>query len=331
MPELAWPWWLVALPLPWLAARLLPPWRAHGASLRLPHADLQGLFADAGVGAHRSRIQPLTALAWALLCFAAARPQTLADPTQPPRSGRDLMLAVDLSGSMGETDVELAGRTVDRLTAVKAVVGDFLQRRVGDRVGLVVFGERAYAVAPLTFDRSAVRQQLADTVVALAGRETAIGDALAIAVKRLREQPAAPSGQGQRVVILLTDGVNTAGTIAPEKAAELAGTESIRVYTIGFGGEDQTAALFGMLMPPGSASIDEHALRAIADKTGGRYFRARDTAELAGIYAELDRIEPSLQQGSVERPRVERYPLPLAMALALVLLQGLWRGGWGRA
>jgi len=326
MPELLWPWWLAALPLPWLLARVLPPWRAGGASLRLPHADLEALFAGASARVRRLRIAPLSALAWALLCLAAARPQTLAEPTQPPRSGRDLMLAVDLSGSMGEADVDLAGRRVDRLTAVKAVVGDFLQRRIGDRVGLVVFGERAYALTPLTFDRNTVRQQLADTVVALAGRETAIGDALAIAVKRLREQP-----KGERVIVLLTDGVNTAGSIAPDKAAELAKAESIRVHTIGFGGEDRTAALFGMLLPPGSASVDEGALRQIAEKTGGRYFRARDTAELAGIYAELDRLEPSLRPGPDQHLRVERYPWPLALALVFALLHGLRIGGAWRA
>lgn len=327
MPELLWPWWLLALPLPWLAARVLPPWRAAGASLQLPHADLQTLFASRGADVRRLRVAPLIVLAWVALCFAAARPQTLAEPTQPLRSGRDLMLAVDLSGSMGENDVELAGRAVDRLTAVKAVVGDFLQRREGDRVGLVVFGERAYALTPLTFDRNTVRQQLADTVVALAGRETAIGDALAIAVKRLREQP-----KGERVIVLLTDGVNTAGSIAPDKAADLAKAESIRIYTVGFGGEEASAGLFGMLMPPGSANIDEGALRQIAEKTGGRYFRARDTAELAGIYAELDRLEPSVQEGSIERPRIERYPWPLAIALAMVVLH-LLSGGtrWRRA
>lgn len=326
MPELLWPGWLLALPLPWLAARILPPWRAGGASLQLPHADLQGLFAGSGGAARRLRVAPLIVLAWIALCVAAARPQTLSEPTQPPRSGRDLMLAVDLSGSMGEADVELAGRTVDRLTAVKAVVGDFLQRREGDRVGLVVFGERAYALTPLTFDRSTVRQQLADTVVALAGRETAIGDALAIAVKRLREQPKVAQEPGERVIVLLTDGVNTAGSIAPDKAADLAKAESIRVYTVGFGGEPASAGMFGMLMPPGSASIDEGALRQIAEHTGGRYFRARDTGELAGIYAELDRLEPTVQPGSIERPRVERYPWPLAIALMLVVLHMLGSG-----
>lgn len=325
MPEWLWPWWLLAIPMPWLAARLLPPWRARGASLRLPHGDLAALFDGPANVARRLRIKPLFALAWLLLCVAAARPQTLSEPDQPPRSGRDLMLAVDLSGSMGEADVELAGRTVDRLTAVKAVVGDFLERRVGDRVGLVVFGERAYALTPLTFDRNSVRQQLADTVVALAGRETAIGDALAIGVKRLREQP-----DGDRVIVLLTDGVNTAGSIAPDKAAELAQTESVRVYTIGFGSDAAATGMFGMLMPRGSASIDEAALQRIAEKTGGRYFRARDTDELASIYAELDRIEPTVQPGEVEHPRTERFPLPLAAALVLVLGQLLRGPGWRR-
>src|SRR3970040_1497504 len=168
----------------------------------------------------------------ARLCVAAARPQQLGDAVQPPSAGRDLMLALDLSGSMSEPDMELGGRPVDRLTAAKAVLADFLDRRGGDRVGLLVFGRRAYALTPLTLDRDSVREQLGDSVVGLAGQETASGDAIGLAVKRLRTQPA-----GQRVLILLTDGVNTAGALDPKKAAELARDEGVRVHTIAFGGD----------------------------------------------------------------------------------------------
>ena len=315
---LAWPWLLLALPLPWLAARLLPAVRTGlEAALRIPFGDDVRALQTQADRAPGMRWPLLPLLAWALLCVAAARPQQLGPAVQPPETGRDLLLAVDLSQSMGTEDMRLGAYAVDRLTAVKAVLGDFLDRRVGDRVGLLLFGERAYAVTPLTTDRDAVRQQLEDSVVGLAGTQTAIGDAIALTVKRLTRD--AGNDQGQRVLILLTDGVNTAGAISPEQATQLAVDAKVRVHTIGFGGEQQALGMFDLrLQQP--AEIDEATLRSIAEQTGGRYFRARDTDELAGIYAELDRIEPSPRPGEVQRLRIERYPLPLALALAVAAL-----------
>jgi Ca-activated chloride channel family protein len=320
---LAWPWLLFALPLPWLAARLLPPASTGlDAALRIPFGDdLRALQTEAD-RAPRVRWSFLYLIAWSLLCVAAARPQQLGEAVQPPQTGRDLLLAVDLSGSMGTEDMRLGGYVVDRLTAVKAVLGDFLDRRVGDRVGLLLFGERAYAVTPLTPDREAVRQQLNDSEVGLAGRDTAIGDAIALTVKRLIQN--GDTNQGQRVLILLTDGVNNAGAVSPDKAAQLAADARVRVHTIGFGGEGAGSGFFG-LRSPQPAEIDEATLRSIAKKTGGRYFRARDASELAGIYAELDRIEPTPEPGQVQRPRVERYPLPLLLALAIAAVGFLIR------
>ena len=320
---LAWPWLLLALPLPWLAARLLPVSGTNlDAALRIPFGDeLRALQREAD-RAPRVRWSLLSLVAWALLCVAAARPQQLGEAVQPPQTGRDLLLAVDLSGSMGTEDMRLGGYAVDRLSAVKAVLGDFLDRRVGDRVGLLLFGERAYAVMPLTPDREAVRQQLNDSEVGLAGRDTAIGDAIALTVKRLIQN--AGSGQGQRVLILLTDGVNNAGAVSPDNAAQLAADAKVRVHTIGFGGEGAGSGFFSLRTPQPS-EVDEATLRSIARKTGGRYFRARDTSELAGIYAELDRIEPTPQPGEVQRPRVERYPIPLLLALAVAALGFLIR------
>jgi Ca-activated chloride channel family protein len=325
--DLAWPWLLLALPLPWLATRLLPPVKATlDAALRIPFGDdLRALRTQADRAPRSSWSLPLL-MAWALLCVAAARPQQLGDAIQVPHTGRDLMLAVDLSASMSTPDMQLGGSVVDRLTAVKAVLGDFLDRRVGDRVGLVLFGARAYAVTPLTTDRDAVRQQLYDSVAGLAGTETAIGDAIALAVKRrtLNADADEDPETRQRVLILLTDGVNTAGAITPEKAAQLAAQAKLRVYTIGFGGEGQDTGFFGLRIPR-PAEIDESTLRSIAQQTGGRYFRARDTSELAEIYAELDRIEPAPRPGEILRPRVERYPLPLMLAMAIAMLVFLAR------
>ena len=320
----AWPWMLLALVLPWLARWGLPAVRRDAAALRVPWGGRLQAIAVEGGARHVRRIPVLALAAWSLLCVAAARPQQLGEVVQPPQTGRDLMLAVDLSGSMGEEDMRLGGGVVDRLTAAKAVIADFLDRRVGDRVGLLVFGQKAYALAPLTLDRESVRQQLRDSVVGLAGRETAIGDAIGLAVKRLRAQPA-----GQRVLILLTDGVSNAGQLDPVKAAELARDNGVRVHTIAFGGEGGDMSVFGfrMPMPGGGDSMDEATLKRIADITGGRAFRARDTAELAGIYAEIDRLEPVQRPGESVRPRLERYPWPLAAALLCWLLGFLLPGG----
>ncbi len=328
MPEFAWPWALIALPLPLLAMRLLPvaPQRLR-AALRFPYA--RAFAAMRAAGGDSRRVLPrrwLPWLGWLLLCVAAARPQQLGAIVQPPHSGRDLLLAVDLSGSMGQQDMRLGDEVVDRLTAIKAVLGDFLTRRVGDRVGLIVFGTRAYAVTPLTFDSQTVRQQLQTSEVGLAGQNTAIGDAIALAVKRLRAQPqpVGATSTSTRVLILLTDGVSNAGAIQPMKAAQLAAAEHVRIYTIGFGGEGQTDPLMGFALPMQDDDVDEKTLTDIARLTGGHYFRARDTATLAGIYAELDRIEPTLRAGRIERPRTELYPWPLATALLIgVLLIGM--------
>jgi Ca-activated chloride channel family protein len=308
---------LLALPLPWLARRLLPAARSASAALKVPYGARLDAIAGGGGLAHGGHAAWWLWLAWLLLCVAAARPQQLGEAVQPPQTGRDLMLAVDLSGSMGEEDMTLGNAVVDRLTAAKAVIADFLDRREGDRVGLLVFGQKAYALVPLTLDRESVRQQLRDSVVGLAGRETAIGDAIGLAVKRLRAQPA-----GQRVLILLTDGVSNAGQLEPVKAAELARDNGVRVHTIAFGGEGGELSVFGFRLPApgGDDSMDEATLRRIADITGGRAFRARDTAELAGIYAEINRLEPVQRPGERVQPRLERYPWPLAASLLCGLL-----------
>jgi len=313
----AWPWLLLALPLPWLLRRLLPPARSAAAALKVPYGARLDAIAGTSGHARGGGVGVLAWLAWALLCVAAARPQQLGAPVAPPQAGRDLMLAVDLSGSMSDEDMALGGGLVDRLTAAKAVLADFLDRREGDRVGLIVFGQKAYALTPMTLDLDSVRQQLDDSVVGLAGRETAIGDAIGLAVKRLGRQPAQ-----QRVLILLTDGVNTAGLLDPIKAAELARDNGVRIHAIAFGGSGGGISVFGLpiQLPGGGDDIDEATLKRIAQLTGGKEFRARDTEQLAGIYAEIDRLEPVQREGQRVRPRIERYPWPLSAALAIGLL-----------
>lgn len=311
----AWPAWLLAVPLPWLLARwrVVPP--SGGAALRLPiAARIESMVAERGHATTRHGAGLVAPLVWLLLCIAAARPQQLGEPVQPPVRGRDLMIALDLSGSMSEPDMELGGAIVDRLTAAKAVISDFIDRRAGDRLSLLVFGREAHVLTPSTADRETVRDQLADTVVGLAGQETAIGDAIGLAVRRLRAQES-----GQRVLVLLTDGVNTAGSLDPIRAAQIAADEGVRIHAIAFGG-DGTMSLFGLRLPmPGGDYTDPKVLRDVAAITGGRFFQAKDTGELVGIYAEIDRLEPVARPGQAVRPRIERYWVPLAAALVLAL------------
>lgn len=314
--NLLWPWALAALPLPLAVLWLLP--RAQQGpvtALRLP------FFAaiSSAVGAPSERpatgLWVLAALAWLLLVGAAARPQLVGEPISLPMEGRDLMLAVDLSESMAEQDMVIGNRAVDRLTAVKAVAGDFIERRNGDRIGLILFGTQAYQQAPLTFDRATVRTLLFESQVGLAGKTTAIGDAIGMAVKRLRDSKA------EKVLILLTDGANTAGSIEPRKAAELAARDGIRIYTIGVGAEARGPFGFGM----GGAQIDEPTLQAIADTTGGRFFRARDIRGLQAIYAALDELEPRIADEQTYRPVQDLFQWPLGAALLLTALAGAWR------
>ena len=315
------PWAMLALPLPWLLRWLLPPAPAQGA-LALPIATELKALGNVGSGQPgwlQARVL-LPLLAWLLLVSAAAQPQWVGEPVTLPASGRDLMLAVDVSGSMDEADMEVAGRRADRLTAVQAVASDFIQRREGDRLGLILFGRQAYVLSPLSLDRATVAQMLSEAEVGLAGQETAIGDAIALGVKRLRH-----SKSDDRVLILLTDGVNTAGRIDPDKAAELAQTAGIRIHTIGFGSDGR-----GGIFQIRRSQLDEAQLARIAEQTGGRYFRARDTRDLARIYAVLDEIEPVEVDARTFRPRSAVFYWPLAAACLLAGLALALRWGFTR-
>lgn len=324
MLEWAWPWLLLALPLPWLVARALPAAAARaGAALRLPYA-LEGLAAASGANPVSRWRRMLALLGWCALVVAAARPQWIGDPLALPRTGRDLLLAVDASGSMGIQDMTIGARVVSRYAAIKAIAGDFVRRRAGDRVGLIVFGTQAYLVTPLTFDRDTVFKQLDESAIGLPGKETAIGDAVGLAVKRLRDRP-----QDKRVLVLLTDGVNDAGELDPRKAIDLAVAEKVKIYTIGIGAESMRVdGFFGSQMVNPSADLDEKMLTAMADKTGGRFFRARNTTELAQIYAEIDKLEPSDDAHQQFRPVDEVFYWPLSLALLLALAAAA--PGWPR-
>jgi Ca-activated chloride channel family protein len=313
MPEFAWPWVAVLLPLPWLLRRWLRP-SPPGQALHLPQPGL-ALSSPQPVRPTGGAAW-LLLLGWLCLLLAAARPQWLGPPQPQAHSGRALMLAVDLSGSMRTPDMELGGQSVDRFTAVEAIAGDFISRRGGDELGLILFGTRAFLVTPLTWDLSAVRAQLQGAVVGLAGSETAIGDAIAVAVKRLSALP-----EAARVLVLLTDGVNTAGNITPDQAAHAAAAAGVRIYTIGIGATRMRVPdFFGSRLVNPSAELDADMLTRIATQTGGRFFRATDSAELADAYRAIDALEPVPQRAPTLRPRHELFRWPLLASLATLLL-----------
>jgi len=324
MWSLAWPWALIALPLPLIIRYLLPEAKGLSeAGLRVPSVDSFSTLKDrAGKEQLLNWRFWVAALAWILLVVGAARPEKIGDELDVPVAGRNLMLAVDLSGSMDQKDFELGGRRVDRLTATKAVASDFIDRREGDRIGLILFGERAYLQVPLTLDRETVNILLMEAFIGLAGEKTAIGDAITLAVRRVHEQK---EEQGDQVLVLLTDGANTAGEVQPIKAAELAQQVGLRIYTIGIGAEQlEVSSLVGgrrRINP--SADLDEESLTTIADLTGGRYFRATDTASLQDIYKLVDELEPVEEPESGFRPIKSYYFYPLGLAVALVGLLAL--------
>lgn len=322
MFEFGWPWLFVLLPLPWLLRRWLPP-AVTAPALHLPQPGLD-LAVFAGHPARHGSLW-LLAMAWVCLVSAAARPQWVGPPQAQRHSGRALLLAVDLSGSMRTPDMTLAGQAVSRFAAVKAIAGNFIDRRQGDEMGLILFGSRAFLVTPLTYDLNAVRAQLQGAAVGLAGTETAIGDAVAIAVKRLSALP-----MQARVLVLLTDGVNNAGSISPLEAARAAKAAGVRIYTVGIGATRmRVPGFFGSRIVDPSADLDVSMLTRMATETGGRFFRATDSGELADAYRAIDALEPMPQAGPALRPRHEWYPWPLAWALGLWLLASWprWRRG----
>ncbi len=319
MIQFEWPLVLLLLPLP-LLIRYFSGAAASSreAALRVPF--LEEFAAQSGHGQRRlstAWLGILATLAWVLLILAAMRPQWLGEFIELPVTGRDMMLVVDLSGSMQEEDFVINNQRVDRLTATKYVAGDFIDRRIGDRIGLILFGDRAYLQAPLSFDRETVKTLLYETVIGLAGRATAIGDAIGLAVKRLREQE-----NSNRILILLTDGANSAGEVEPIEAAKLAASEGLKIYTIGIGADEMVVqSFFGTRKVNPSADLDEKALTAIAETTGGRYFRARATEELEQIYAILDELEPIEQDVKRFRPMKSLYSWPLT--LSVLIMAGL--------
>lgn len=311
-----WVYLLALAPLPLLVRRLAPRARHEGESaLRVPFfARLAALGGAEEKGPARRRLRWLGILIWMLLVTAAARPQWQGEPVALPLQGRDLMLAVDVSGSMGQPGMDDGRRTrATRLDQVKRAAVDFLERREGDRVGLILFGTRAYLQTPLTFDRQAVAARMAESVVGIAGQNTALGDAVGLAVKRLRDRPAE-----SRVLVLLTDGRNTAGSADPREAARLAKRAGLTIYAIGVGPAPGLGISgFGLFS---RSDLDEETLKAMAKTTGGLYFHAGDREGLEKAYRKLDELEPVESDARFFRPRKALFFWFLGTAFLLSLL-----------
>ncbi|MEN8213733.1 MAG: VWA domain-containing protein [Pseudomonadota bacterium] len=313
-------WAFLLLPVPFLIRWLLPAWSRPRPAVRLPgfqqlteHLDLK---AESGASIRRrSRVQALLfVLAWVLAVTALARPQWLEPPVVREVPTRDLLLAVDLSGSMEAEDFTATGDgKIGRLDAVKQVLDDFLKRREGDRVGLVVFGNAAFVQAPFTQDLNVVRQLLHETAVRMAGPKTAFGDAIGLGITLFER-----SKLEQRVMIALTDGNDTGSDVPPADAADIAAEKGIVIHTVAIGDPGSV----------GEEALDEAALQAVAAATGGNYYFAQDRESLEGVYETLDKLESRKVETMSYRPRRDLFHWSLGIALLLVLAYHLlmaWR------
>lgn len=316
--EFIWPWAPLMIPLPLL---MLYKRKLDKPEIRAPIVPLYETAHQLGIA---QEIQPdgsrrwksiALFIAWILLCIAASRPTYIGEQVDVPLSGRDLMLAIDISPSMKEVDMELRGQQATRLDVVKQVVSDFVEQRAGDRIGLILFGSQPYVQSPLSFDTVTVNILLQEAYLGMAGQATAIGDAIALGVKRLRQRP-----EQSRVLVLLSDGANTAGEIPPEKAAQLAQQEKIKIYTVGIGADEMLKrSFFGARKVNPSADLDEAMLQQIADLSGGQYFRARSSEELEQIYGLINALEPVEQETRSYRPSKALYYWFVGLALLLYL------------
>jgi len=312
----AWPWLLLLLPLP-LVVYWLPKKDNNQTSAALIMPQLiESPSIDVISESNKRAPLIILSVCWLLTVLALSQPQWLGDAIDIPTEGREMMIAVDLSGSMQIEDMSLRGSTVNRLDMLKVVLGDFIERRVGDRLGLILFADDAYMQTPMTFDRKTVKQMLDESVLGLVGRKTAIGDAIALAVKRFDAKQ-----KSNKVLLLLTDGQNTAGKISPEQALELAVAKDITIYSIGIGAEVMLQeSLFGTRRVNPSSELDERTLTKLAKQTGGKYFRAKDSQGMNQIYQLLDQLEPVEQEQQQMRPLTALFYWPLALALLISTL-----------
>lgn len=316
MFHFAWPWMALLTPLPWVLRRVLRNAEPSGAALFVPMA---AEVAAAGTGAPRIARADAVLLSsiWLLLILAAMRPQWLGAPIPVHTEGRQIILAIDCSGSMATEDM---GGRQSRLQVVQQVAGRFVSGRHGDQVGLILFGTRPYLQAPLTTDLGTVHRFLDEAMVGIAGPQTAIGDAIGLAIKTLRQDDRGAHAHRQPLLILLTDGGNNTGVMPPLEAARLAAETGLRIDTIGVGAAVRQS-FFGVT---GNTDLDQKLLQKIARISGGRYFRATDQGALRAVYRQIDRLEPVAGDRRWLRPASEWFGVPLALAL-LLSIPAAWR------
>jgi len=307
-----WPWVLLAAFLPLLVYRLVKPAQLSQSALLVPFYQQLDTITGQRRGFASIRLSILLVL-WLLLLSAAAKPVWQGEPQPLTTSPRDLMLAVDISGSMETKDMQLGQQMVDRLTGIKVVLNGFIERRKQDRMGLILFADNAYIQTPLTLDHKVLASFLNEAQIGFAGRKTAIGDAIGLALKRMQKRP-----EKSKVLVLLTDGANTAGTVTPLAAAAVAAEQGLKIYTLGFGADEMIVkSFFGDRKVNPSADLDEKSLQQIADLTGGKYFRARSIEQLVEIYQLLDELEPLPDEGKIVLPQRALFYWPLGLALLL--------------
>ncbi|MCB1494641.1 MAG: VWA domain-containing protein [Bauldia sp.] len=311
MISLGFPWALLLLPLPLLVWRFAPPHREQVPALRFPFfrhiVTAAGTEARAGaVVLSRTRLQMIAAIAcWCLAVLALAQPERVGEPVEITRAARDIVLAIDISGSMDKRDFETPdGERKQRLAVVRDVVRTFIEGRQGERMALIVFGSKAYVQAPLTEDLDTILELLDRTEVGMAGPHTALGDAIGLSIRTFEA-----SDVEQRLLILLSDGGDTASRMSPVNAAEIAAGEDVEIYTIGVGDPDAT----------GEDRVDVATLRDIAARTGGEYFFADDEAGLNTVYERIDELAPREVETLSFRPRQSLAYIPLAVALLIGL------------
>lgn len=312
--SLAFPLALLLLPLPLLVHRFMSRTGAVKAALIVPHGVFAAAQSSAGRGGRSGPV--LLAAAWVALVVALSGPRVSETTDLLPFSGREIILVLDLSGSMIKEDFALDGQPLSRLAAVKKVASAFVAERRGDRIGLVIFGERPYVAQPPTFDVGSVARSIETAQIGISGRATAIADGLGLAVKRLEESRAAT-----KVAVLLSDGVDTSGKVRATDVARLAVRHDIRVHTIALGPEDLESR------PQARDAVDAEALRSIAEIGEGTYFRVRTMSDLEAMAATLDRLEPSPMRRPPMRYWRTLWIWPAGAAFLLMVFLGLRRQG----
>lgn len=314
--------WLLLLPL--VVYFMFPAIKkTYGDALKVPFlADIKQIQSVSGKGisfkpAVFSAIKIfLLALVWVLMVLALCRPQWVGKPIPVKNEGREILLVVDISNSMSEENFQYKNKMYSRLTAVKNVIDNFIDKRTSDRIGLVLFGTQAYLQAPLTYDKQSVKEILWNADAGMAGNSTSIGDAVGVALKNLAESEGKPEN---KVIILLTDGENNDGSLSLPQAIALAKEEGVKIYTIG-AGSDSENFFGGLFSIPVNTGLDEESLQALAEETKGNYFRAKDVNSLFQIYNEIDKLEPMTSEGRYVQEVKELYPYAAAMALILFMI-----------